>query len=912
VTTWTRYPDDLGLHTQMASAPSEENCGCAPGLKYVDGECKVCGVAELEGLICPGGPGVHDMVLLEPGYYSDGPEVSVFRCWGDEARCPGYRPPGDACANGRFGLMCALCEDGKAPSTLGSCRTCSIGATMVFPLVLSAFTTAAVAVYVVMAWQFHTPMSTTGFALVGTSLLSVAITSAQQIGIMAQIAQEWFAPMNVGMDIMSLLTLDTEILNIGCLVTPKPLPVFTLRLLLMLTGVLVVGFLHIVSVALFFDCEFRRRQALLVSAVGAVTFAFFIAAVVTVTGPLQCQSHPNSRQTSRLYPSVECWESSTHHVMLVVSALSVLVPLAFLAGVCWVVYEHPKRVNAADTAFLESFRFLIVRFKPSAFWFAIAITVRGLLLSMTMIIPNSFSAIFVAKVILLCNFALLALCQPWRVVAANYLDIALTMLTIIMVSLASHEPEAARESKCSISQVYGVVLCSIFALMLTGLFSRFLWVTCCGKRKYRYFLSHYKAQAGAFARLLKTLLAEGRSPKYAYLDCDDLGTLQDYFTIVSKDTQTLLVLNSGGTLLRPWCAGQITSAHANKIEVLPIRLPDYQPLTKETLREYAKIVDIAVLTEAGISLSSLQTSLTWYEALPGLGFPAHSHLSKNLVMELVSTITSMNSVNLKSSVLVEPQMSFNYTTEVTYSTILVDHSQPEVVASALVLERFITSILLTESSASAWRPWTVERSTRMVPEETQSVICMFSAGCLDSHPFVALLGCAAERHLQSTPVLGQETFRVPSKETMDVIQDQHQASSELSNYVTYMFKTIAKLFNASYASKNELTLVSEVVATRLRRMANARDRMSSSLFSSEASSRSYVSRRSRRSRVSVNSYHSAISRTSRVSSIEPHAVSEPSRNTESDESQNETDMETKTTTGSPSSPATEEEESISC
>ena len=103
----------------VEGADSYSFCRCAQDFFLHDAGCYPCS----EGTNCPGS---NELELL-PGFFSSTENPgSVFRCYGDESRCPGG-PPG-SCASGRDNrsLACGACLEGLRAAG-ASCEQCGDG-----------------------------------------------------------------------------------------------------------------------------------------------------------------------------------------------------------------------------------------------------------------------------------------------------------------------------------------------------------------------------------------------------------------------------------------------------------------------------------------------------------------------------------------------------------------------------------------------------------------------------------------------------------------------------------------------------------------------------------------------------------------------------------------------------------------
>jgi len=78
-------------------------------------------------------------------------------------------------------------------------------------------------------------------------------------------------------------------------------------------------------------------------------------------------------------------------------------------------------------------------------------------------------------------------------------------------------------------------------------------------------------------RYFRTTLAK-RSPAEVFLDSDQLEDEFDLiFDTVRRNTQNLVILLTAETMHRRWCAGEIVTAVAGKIPIVPVACDDYMP-----------------------------------------------------------------------------------------------------------------------------------------------------------------------------------------------------------------------------------------------------------------------------------------------------------------------------------------------
>eukprot|EP01047_Picozoa_sp_COSAG01_P020513 COSAG01_NODE_1169_length_11408_cov_35.108056_3_plen_2198_part_00 len=91
--------------------------------------------------------------------------------------------------------------------------------------------------------------------------------------------------------------------------------------------------------------------------------------------------------------------------------------------------------------------------------------------------------------------------------------------------------------------------------------------------KYAAFLSHYKTQAAAEARILKLELQRGLRLKEheVFLDADNLSDLRDLLAEV-RSSDVLVLMLTDGVLSRPWCLAELHEAAESKIPIVILQI----------------------------------------------------------------------------------------------------------------------------------------------------------------------------------------------------------------------------------------------------------------------------------------------------------------------------------------------------
>eukprot|EP00971_Amphidinium_carterae_P047137 928211-Amphidinium_carterae.1 len=165
--------------------------------------------------------------------------------------------------------------------------------------------------------------------------------------------------------------------------------VFLAKVFIIVVAIAVVIIMHCLVVIFFYKRRWSARIPTLIGVVGAVATVFYIAVVSAITGPLQCQDHPNGKWTSRVYKSTTCWDSEEHTGMVVVALSAFSIPLGYLAAVARVVYLYPSKVVKADVSFLKAFTFIFYRFTPDGYWYILVYMLRSLLFGVSPVIPSA-------------------------------------------------------------------------------------------------------------------------------------------------------------------------------------------------------------------------------------------------------------------------------------------------------------------------------------------------------------------------------------------------------------------------------------------------------------------------------------------------------------------------------------------
>jgi len=736
----------------------------------------------------------------------------VYRCWENE-RCPGDTKPGEACADGRRGLLCAECQDGKMPGDHGTCIPCSTGFSALAPVVGAFAIALLVCLYIGLEVQRERRGMHNENLLVLTSVFSVLITSMQQMGVISLISIEWRDPLKACLNALRLLTFDIEVLRLGCVGPVRPLQLYALRLTMIFIGIIVLFGIHFLRVAVFKKFQFRKHRSTLVAAVGVVTTVFYTSVVTSMTLPMQCRQHPNRSWTVRSYPSVLCWDADIHSIMMVFSVCSLIVPIGYIVAVCHVVWQFPQKAADGNQDFLETYRFLFMRFKAEAYMYVPVPILRSCFLGFVPVIPEAVLSIFIVQLLLLMYVYMLDRTRPWRAQGLNSLDYLFTISIMILMCaglvMVDNTEEGSLERlawTCFFALV--LVLVTVPSIVLYRLF---FWMLPHAK-PYQYFLCHHKHGAGAFTRLLKLYLTPKISRrKRVFVDADNLGNLNVLFRHVSEETENLVAIASRELLYRPWCAGELTVAYHRGVNVIPVRMSDYSVMEDTTIDNYNLSVDTSALATYGIRLEMVRTTLHWVQSLVYVRMQKSlSHRGLDDLCRILQNTKKLNDVlDVQESTQKDKKEETPY-------CILPDHHSSESVASAMVLEKMIIPLMAAMNHTQL--PYAMTLPGK-IPEIVDRVVCILSAGCLGQRDYVRNLDGVAAKGARCIPVVAQETFRFPSKRALaDAACVSEGNEQRLLNFLHDMFKEIATSFDAQNASETVLQVgVQKILEQVLRR-----------------------------------------------------------------------------------------------
>eukprot|EP00401_Gymnodinium_catenatum_P006526 CAMPEP_0117459274 /NCGR_PEP_ID=MMETSP0784-20121206/1386_1 /TAXON_ID=39447 /ORGANISM="" /LENGTH=539 /DNA_ID=CAMNT_0005252867 /DNA_START=878 /DNA_END=2494 /DNA_ORIENTATION=+ len=273
--------------------------------------------------------------------------------------------------------------------------------------------------------------------------------------------------------------------------------------------------------------------------------------------------------------------------------------------------------------------------------------------------------------------------MPWRSKETDFIDASITLCFILVVGLSPFSVENADVTTVGFAAVVVVSGWLILAPMPT-FFKLGNYFYYRRRKPYRYFLCHHKAHAGAFTRLLYMQL-KGNMGTRVFLDWEDLSDLDKLFDYVRSAVDTLVVICSVGIVQRPYCMGEITTAHANSIETILVGFPYFELPERSFIENYESLCPSAsMLFPFGITIDRIQAALSWMRSLPKIDLP--STFGPSVVPMLADKILA-NDFTTLIDVIPEPA-----TLKRLHTAIIVDYSNWEAVASAQILLRYLVAV----------------------------------------------------------------------------------------------------------------------------------------------------------------------------------------------------------------------------
>lgn len=822
-----------GALVPVAGASNVSLCGCSAGT-WPDphsGECHPC----IEGLVCLG----MDQTFLKPGYFTSASNPSVvFKCRSPDGRCPGGAL--GTCAPGRDNttLACTDCFPGHFQTSSGACSSCGPADFLPAFLIGGAVFACVCIVYhnSVMEDMSKAPSPIANVAIILGQLLGLL----QQIGVLSKVQLMWPEPLASILAVARVVQFDPEIVRSGCLVRLTT----ELRFSLMAFGifgvlaVLVMVHLIVVTIVRWRKLELNISGRTLMSGAGTLLLAFFISITSNMVSPLRCNSNPSGMWTVQTYPNVICG-SKQHWTLVAIGVAAALFPAGLLAATLWLlIYRVPAMILDGNGHGLHRYGFLFARFRTGSFHYAAVLLSRNMILAILPVVPEEGIVLMLIVLTLLVSFAIATDLRPWRMDSMNNLDIVSSGLMILLMVTSSQLLESRPNVLSLTAFLYSIVAAvSLAALMMIlkiifNLLSR-------RRKPFKYFLCHHKAGAGSFARLLKMKLEEAKSVR-AFLDSDDLVDAAKLFDYVGTESERFVILASPDILTRKWCVGEMVTAHSNNVPTVLVTLPGFNLPDDNFIQHYdSHVPEISALAAHGISLEMVQETLRWLHtsrqvALPNLlsassldSFLPQLRSSRAGLLGTESRLGRTATQNMLASFSLSalggslklPELKSNL-------AIVVQQSNFEAAAAAQILQKLLAPMLMHLPRSY---PTILPEGENGLPSDVETVLLLFTSGCMHDVSFSSRVALAANRQLKRMLVISEEGFRFPEEELLHsagmqmasafagIFDDPSVAAENYMQAVRSTFSDIAIVFNPQSLSstKEVLQAKAKQIADRL-------------------------------------------------------------------------------------------------
>jgi len=303
-----------------------------------------------------------------------------------------------------------------------------------------------------------------------------------------------------------------------------------------------------------------------------------------------------------------------------------------------------------------------------------------------------------------------------------------------------------------------------------------------------------------------------------WLDCDNLTNMEKLFDYVG-DSDSVVALMSSELFLRPWCMGELVTAHRRHVHTIPVKFPNCGSISDEFIENYAEHVDITCLSPFAITLDMVQAMLQFVREKPTVVMP--SILSTGAVHDVSESIERSLQGKAADAVAQRRSATVGELGAATSATnvVVADHTNLESVATALVLVRYVR----VDTSEISMIPHLLECGEDM-PEKAACCVFILTNGAFSEPFFVkAMMKAVGTRFL---PIIADDSFRFPSKAMLDEIEATagtrlkphgiEEDPEEIVVVIANLFKEIAVVFSPQNYSSNHELLLTKAKAVRSR------------------------------------------------------------------------------------------------
>lgn len=381
-------------------------------------------------------------------------------------------------------------------------------------------------------------------------------------------------------EFLDIFAFDVDFLNIGCVVSNDgAVLTFAMQLLAYPVFAALLMLVWVCISRLGLEVTWND----VVNMNGLALLTLYMTLTINSLLPLQCIANPNGTFSMQTQPGVICFQSDEHWALMFMCVLGILMyPVAILAVALRATIMYPSYISSGKGLLIVNrYRFLFERFRASRYFYGVSYLLRNTLLALIPVAVASFPTVQVVLLaaVLLAGMLVQIRTWPWRTQVANVTDMLFSTAVVLFLVVAG--PILSSESAQD-RQAYAGFLSWSFTMLLAFAFltlfvtiALFLWRRCHPEKTFKIFLTHHKSAAGALARFIKSILNKHSHDK-VFLDSDELQDLDSLFESVRSNVAFLVPLLTPQMISRPWCVGELVTAHFNRVPLLPISCDGYR------------------------------------------------------------------------------------------------------------------------------------------------------------------------------------------------------------------------------------------------------------------------------------------------------------------------------------------------
>jgi len=499
----------------------------------------------------------------------------------------------------------------------------------------------------------------------------------------------------------------------------------------------------------------------------------------------------------------------------------------------WAAKVFPTRILKGDTKFLATWSFLFFRYSTGAYWYGPVVLIRNALVAVAPIFIYAVHQILFLELLLIASLVMLLIVMPWRVLPANYLDTMghVCMLCVTMVAAFFVEDKDSELRLVSTISAIGIMI--IPFVLVAGIIYGVVRLLQMRLKPYQFFLCHHKAAAGSFCRFMKMRLAKTSGVKTkVFIDTDDLRNLDGLFDVVAHKTGTLVVIQSRSVLLRPWCAGEITTAFRSSVRTVSVFIHGVPGPTDEFIAKYGTHVpDLSTLTEFGILLEHIQEAFSWLTQQAAIYLPAEAR--EPAIDEVCTTLVN-DLKNAGDSRTIDKRVE-NMPAKLRL-LLLADEQDLEAISTALILRHLLIPLTVHLDRATGFL-WSPGQEIRPMVEKAALVL----TNGVFNEAIVGAVRKLTELKASILPIMSTTNFQFPSTHWLArqnyIMEMEEEKAAATIRMIKNIFTEIAVDFQPSALSGTEATLDIKAEEIVLRLFGDADGTVTTNMRSARSESR---------------------------------------------------------------------------